>query len=570
MPYPLRVLPPAFVQQRRRPRFAVTLTAFIIALGWQPQAWPQAPPEEEKPIGESPSLPRTPVENRIVPRLMVTPNVMQAGVPSTALVSITNQNWESEQDLQSGDAFTFEFNLGDGQIDAFGELVSVTSKSLLPVDFTVEPGEEPSQIVLKYHGPSAKFAALEMIGFNVSVHGPSATRGNRVEVRTPDSDRFTDAGLTRLTWPSVEFAPSPPGPPGPVGEQGPPGLQGPAGPRGWTGAAGPPGPPGPAGPQGPAGSWGPMGFPGPVGPQGPPGAAGPAGLNWRGAYSPSSDLAYALRDAVSHAGSSYVCVSLPCISPPGADNTGWVLMARSGDPGPAGPVGPAGPRGDAGPQGPIGLLGLQGPAGPAGLNWRGLYSATPVPAYALKDAVSYAGSSFVCASVPCAAAPGSGGAGWELLARAGDQGPSGPTGPQGSPGLTGPPGPQGQQGMQGLPGPPGGLTLMGSSYLDPRLLFLSPLGDDVSSESPFSVEAVLPVACIAQNLYVANRTGQTDLREFFVLRNGSRTALACNIGFEGSCSSPNTVQFKAGDMVSIEAAYQAGSRNRYTYSFQCK
>jgi hypothetical protein len=124
--------------------------------------------------------------------------------------------------------------------------------------------------------------------------------------------------------------------------------------------------------------------------------------------------------------------------------------------------------------------------------------------------------------------------------------------------------------MQGLPGLPGGITLMGSSYLDPRRLFLSPLGDDVSDESPLYVEVVLPVACIAQNLFVSNRTGQTDLREFFVSKNGSRTALACNVGYEGSCSSMNPVQFKAGDMVSIEATYQAGGRNRYTYSFQCK
>jgi hypothetical protein len=470
--------------------------------------------------------------------------------------------------------------LGDGQIESFSDIVSVTSKALLPVDFTVAAGENPSQIVLTYLGPAAKFAPQEMIGFNVTLHGSSATRGNSVALRVPEFERFTDAASAHMTWPSVEFAPGPSGPKGdqgPSGDPGPQGLMGPegaAGPRGFTGAAGPPGPPGPMGPQGPSGPWGPMGYQGPVGPQGPPGGTGPAGLNWRGVYSAGPVPAYGLRDAVSHSGSSYVCASLPCASVPGAADAGWVLLANAGA---QGATGPAGPAGALGAQGPIGLTGPQGPTGATGapgLNWRGAYTSGAAPAYALRDAVSHSGSSYVCASLPCASAPGGADGSWNLLAQAGAQGPAGYTGPAGPAGAMGLPGPQGPMGPMGLQGPqgpagPSGITFVGASYLDTRLQYLSPMGSEADYGDERLVQIVLPVACIAQNLFVSNITGSNDQREFIVFRNSFQTALSCNVSHI-SCSSSNPVQFNVGDLVYIKATYQAGIRNRYSYSFQCK
>jgi hypothetical protein len=95
------------------------------------------------------------------------------------------------------------------------------------------------------------------------------------------------------------------------------------------------------------------------------------------------------------------------------------------------------------------------------------------------------------------------------------------------------------------------------------------MGDDFDYTDYRPVEVVVPVACIAQNLFVSNTTGSNDLREFTVLRNGQPTALSCNVSYI-SCSSVNTAQFNAGDLVSIKETYQAGIPNRYTYSFQCK
>ncbi len=156
---------------------------------------------------------------------------------------------------------------------------------------------------------------------------------------------------------------------------GTPGPAGPAGPQGPAGATGATGPQGPAGPQGPTGATGPQGpggIPGPIGQQGatgPTGAQGTAGtsINWRGAWTNSAS--YAVNDAVSFNGSSYVGMAASTGAQPDTNASNWNLMSSAGATGAAGPQGVAGPAGATGPQGPagpIGLQGLPGPQGPAG------------------------------------------------------------------------------------------------------------------------------------------------------------------------------------------------------------
>jgi hypothetical protein len=207
------------------------------------------------------------------------------------------------------------------------------------------------------------------------------------------------------------------GPAGPAGPAGATGLAGPAGPAGATGATGPAGvagpngatgatgPAGPAGATGPAGPFGPIGPIGPQGPQGQQGPQGPGvGFTYRGAFSPSGS--YAVNDAVTYGGSTYVSILAsqgPSNPTPDTNPTAWSLIASAGAPGPAGPTGPAGP---SGPTGPIGATGTTGPAGPTGAT-----------------------------------------------------GPAGLTGP---PGPIGPIGPQGPQGQQGVQGPGVGFTYRGA------------------------------------------------------------------------------------------------------------
>src|SRR5262245_5870021 len=87
------------------------------------------------------------------------------------------------------------------------------------------------------------------------------------------------------------------------------------------------------------------------------------------------------------------------------------LLGCNGPAGPQGPGGPMGTMGDPGAQGPIGPTGVPGamgnmgtpgttgPAGSPGITWRGAYSTAAT--YQAGDAVSSAGSSFVCHGSSC-------------------------------------------------------------------------------------------------------------------------------------------------------------------------
>jgi hypothetical protein len=161
------------------------------------------------------------------------------------------------------------------------------------------------------------------------------------------------------------------GPPGPTGPQGPAGLAGAQGPAGANGLPGSTGPQGPSGPVGASGPPGPMGVAGAQGLQGDPGPAGPAGpagpgLTFKGPF--DATISYAINDAVSFKGSSYVAIAATKVGDPAPDaNSSWSVMAVQGTTGPAGQSGPAGPQGAPGPSGPPGpISGVTAGAGLAG------------------------------------------------------------------------------------------------------------------------------------------------------------------------------------------------------------
>ncbi len=205
---------------------------------------------------------------------------------------------------------------------------------------------------------------------------------------------------------------------------GPPGPQGPAGAQGAKGNTGTTGPQGLAGPQGAAGPQGVTGAIGPAGPTGPIGPIGPKGLKWRGAWSAAT--AYAIDDAVSHNGASWTAKAASTGSAPAAGSTKWDLLADKGATGPQGASGPQGVTGAAGPAGPTGPV---GPIGPKGLKWRGAWNAST--AYAIDDAVSHSGASWLARVATTRSAPAIGSKNWDPLA---DKGATGATGPQGPPG----------------------------------------------------------------------------------------------------------------------------------------
>ena len=219
---------------------------------------------------------------------------------------------------------------------------------------------------------------------------------------------------------------------------------GPAGAAGAAGAAGPPGATGAQGPQGPAG---------PSGATGATGAQGPAVANYTGTYTSTTN--YGLNDAVSYAGSTYISmVAGNRGNTPDQSPQQWTVLAAQGATGATGAAGASGPAGPAGPAGAAGAPGAQG----APVSFLGGWLAGR--AYAVGDAVSYGGSSFIAVAANSGREPDVSPLFWGLLAQSGATGPAGAPGPQGATGptgvgLQGPAGPQGAAGPVGPAGPVG-------------------------------------------------------------------------------------------------------------------
>ena len=215
-----------------------------------------------------------------------------------------------------------------------------------------------------------------------------------------------------------------------------------AGSPGATGAAGPQGALGPTGPQGVAGAVGAVGVQGPVGPQ------GPAVVNYLGNY--ASGTNYGVADAVSFGGSTYVSlVAANHGNTPGLSPTYWAVLAAQGA---AGAVGPQGLQGVAGTAGAAGIAGPAGPQGPPVAFAGGWLIGT---AYAVGQAVSYGGSSYVAVTANTGRQPDVSPIYWGVLAQAGAAGPTGATGLQGLAGYPGATGPAGAPGAMGPTGPSG-------------------------------------------------------------------------------------------------------------------
>jgi hypothetical protein len=225
-------------------------------------------------------------------------------------------------------------------------------------------------------------------------------------------------------------------------------------------AAGTPGLTGPVGQTGATGSTGPIGQQGVPGPTGATGATGPQGppvANYLGSY--QSSINYALHDAVSWQGSTYVSLIAGNIgNTPSFSPSQWAVLAAQGATGATGPAGSPGAMGATGPAGANGATGPQGPPVTFRKEW------LIDTAYALGDAVAYGGSSYVALSANAGREPDSSPVYWNLLAAAGASGPQGPlgaTGMQGpsgfagATGATGPQGPGGSAGPQGVPGATG-------------------------------------------------------------------------------------------------------------------
>jgi hypothetical protein len=129
------------------------------------------------------------------------------------------------------------------------------------------------------------------------------------------------------------------------------------------------------------------------------GGGGAGGLNWLGAYSGATQ--YAIDDAVSYNGSSYIAKAVPPLATVPTNATYWDVLAAKGD---AGTNGTNGTNGD--------------------IVWKGAYSGAT--AYVVNDTVEYQGSSYVCVSPTTGNAPPNL-TYWNLVAAKGTDGAGGAT-----------------------------------------------------------------------------------------------------------------------------------------------
>ena len=408
------------------------------------------------------------------------------------------------------------------------------------------------------------------------------------------------------------------GPAGPIGAAGPAGTQGPAGAQGLTGATGAIGPAGPQGSQGVAGTAGSQGIPGATGaaglqgstgamgaagPIGPAGTTGTNGLNgtpgltWLGSW--SSATSYAVNDAVSYGGMSYLSMASANVGQrPDLYPSAWALLAQAGAAGAAGVTGVTGAAGAAGPPGATGAKGATGAAGAAGavgINFRGAWS--PAAEYAVNDAVTFAGSTYLAQVAGSNAEPDLYPIDWTVLAQTGGTGATGAQGvastvivgsvttlASGSQATVTNSGtaqaavlnfgiPQGAAGTGGS-GTGSSSGTFAAMYhavsFNSRYYAVNSLNASLT-ETP-STMAWVPLGCTATELDVYSQQSATIT---VTLRSGTPaamtdTAIACSVATNGSCTSTGAVAILAGSFIDLEVSSSSGTTAGVWTSLQCQ
>ncbi len=376
-------------------------------------------------------------------------------------------------------------------------------------------------------------------------------------------------GNTPSTSPTDWAMFSAPGATGATGATGAPGVQGPMGPPGLNGATGAQGVPGTQGLQGEIGPAGPQGVPGPSGMQGPAGAQGLTGTT----------------GATGSAG------------PQGLQGVAGSAGAQ-GLPGATGPTGPAGATGTAGPQGATGAAGAPGaPGAPGavGMNFRGVWSAATQ--YALNDAVTFAGSTYLAQVAGSNAEPDLYPSNWAVLAQSGG---TGATGAQGAAAtvsvgsvttlaagsaatVTNSGTPQAAvlnfgipQGAAGTGGSSGSSTSSGTfaamyHAVSFTYQFYS-VNTPGSSGMESAVMAWIPLGCTATELDVySQQSGAITV----TLRAGAAgalqsTALSCSPVSNASCKALGSVAIGAGQFIDLSITQSSGNPAGVWTSLQCQ
>jgi collagen type VII alpha len=322
---------------------------------------------------------------------------------------------------------------------------------------------------------------------------------------------------------------------------------------------------------------------------------------WEGAW--SSTVNYAIDDAVSFAGTSYLSLTAGNVGQrPDLFPASWAVLAQAGAVGASGAAGATGAVGATGAQGPQGLAGATGATGAAGapgVNFRGVWSAATE--YAVNDAVTFAGSTYLAQAAGSNEEPDVSPQAWAVLAQAGAVGPAGAQGaaatvsvgtvttlPAGAQATVTNSGtaqtavlnfgiPQGAAGTGGGSGSGSGTSsgLFAAMYhavSDATLYYAVNSPTASATETSGSVLAWVPQGCTATQLNVySQQTGAITV----TLRAGPPGALAdtpltCSPATNGSCTATGSVAIAAGEFIDFEVDSASGVAAGVWTSLQCQ
>ena len=316
-----------------------------------------------------------------------------------------------------------------------------------------------------------------------------------------------------------------------------------------------------------------------AGPAGPVGATGLPGL-WERQGAPVSFLggwlvgqSYAVGDAVSFGGTSYIALAASVGREPDSSPTQWAVLALAGVQGAAGVAGTAGP---------------QGPAGAVGVSYKGVWAAGT--GYVANDAVVFGGTTYLALATSLGSEPDLNPTLWGVLAQAGGAGPTGPAGaaatvsvgsvtttaagtqatvansgtasaavlnftiPQGAAGANG----TGGGGGGGTSGIPFASMYHAVSFSFP---YYSLNNTNSSATEDTTVLTWVPAGCTTTRLVVYSQQSNAIN---VTLRQGvpgsmTDTALVCSVAAGASCTATGSIAVVAGNFVDLSVTGASGT-----------
>ena len=328
--------------------------------------------------------------------------------------------------------------------------------------------------------------------------------------------------------------------------------------------------------QGIQGATGATGVAGPAGPVGATGATGATGaqgtpVSFRGGWLVGQS--YAVGDAVSFGGASYIALVANVGKEPDMSPTQWAMLAQAGTMGVAGAAGATGP---------------QGPAGAVGVSYKGAWTAGT--GYVANVAVVFGGTTYLALATSLGSQPDLNPALWGVLAQAGGAGPSGPAGvaatvsvgsvtttAAGTQATVTNSGtasaavlnftiPQGTAGANGTGGGSGGGTSgipFASMYHAVSFNFSYYSVNNTNSSATEAATALtwVPAGCTATRLMVYSQQSNTIN---VTLRQGlpgsmTDTALVCTVASGASCTTTGSIAVAAGNFVDLSVTGASGT-----------